>query len=243
MRPGWLAVALLWIVSIEATAQQTSGANLIAAARHLAGTRQLDSAVALLNRAIDRSSGSTDDERAQALVLLGVVRYYLGQDSLTAAAFRSALTLDTTLRVGGLAQIDSALPRLFEEARSRVVSAQRESALRPHSCIRRCLAGETPPRLHDIPRLVLDSGPDFMNTRALLSVLLVVSENGIPEPETIRVSSSTMPSVNAQVLEAVRAAHFQPALANGVPVRALVELRFEFHAEGMNAITYQIEGP
>ena len=243
MRPRWLAVALLWIVSIEATAQQTSGASLIAAARHLAATQQLDSAVALLNRAIDRSSASTDPERAQALVLLGVVRYYQGQDSLTAAAFRSAVTLDTTLQVGGLAQIDSALPRLFEDARNHVVSAAREAALRPHSCIRRCLAGETPPRLHDIPRLVLDSGPDFMNTRALLSVLLVVSENGIPEPETIRVSSSTMPSVNAQVLEAVRAAHFQPALANGVPVRALVELRFEFHAEGMSAITYRIEGP
>jgi len=28
-----------------------------------------------------------------------------------------------------------------------------------------------------------------------------------------------------------------------VPVRALVELRFEFRAEGMSAITYRIEGP
>jgi TonB family protein len=82
-----------------------------------------------------------------------------------------------------------------------------------------------------------------MNTRATLSILLVVSETGVPEPATIRVSSSTMPSMNAQVLEAVRASHFRPALANGVPVRALVELRFEFRAEGMSTITYRIEGP
>jgi hypothetical protein len=66
------------------------------------------------------------------------------------------------------------LPQVFEEARKQVVSAAREAALRPHSCIRRCTAGETPPR---------------------------------------------------------------------VPVRALVELRFEFRAEGMSAITYRIEGP
>jgi TonB family protein len=238
-----LAVTLTCVASIAGAAQQPGVPALIAAARHLAATQHLDSAVVLLNRVTDPSSGGSDGERAQALVLLGVVRFYQGQDSLTAAAFRSALVLDTTLQVGGLAQIDSVLPQVFEDARKQVVSAEREAALRPHSCIRRCTAGETPPRLHDIPQLVLDSGPDFMNTRATLTILLVVSENGVPEPETIRMSSSTMPSMNAQVLEAVRAAHFRPALANGVPVRALVELRFEFRAEGMSAITYRIEGP
>ena len=238
-----LAVTLTCVASIAGAAQQPGVPALIAAARHLAATQQLDSAVVLLNRATDPSSGGSDGERAQALVLLGVVRFYLGQDSLTATAFRSALALDTTLQVVGLGQIDSVLPQVFEDARKQVASAEREAALRPHSCIRRCTAGETPPRLHDIPQLVLDSGPDFMNTRATLTILLVVSENGVPEPETIRMSSSTMPSMNAQVLEAVRAAHFRPALANGVPVRALVELRFEFRAEGMSAITYRIEGP
>jgi len=242
MRTVGLALVLGWALVRGGSAQQ-SAPDLLAAARHLAATQQLDSAVVLLTRAADRASGGTDDDRAQALVLLGVVRFYQGQDSLTAAAFRSALTLDTTLQVGGLGQIDSVLPQLFEDERKRVVSAVREAVLRPHSCIRRCLGGETPPRLRDIPRLTLDSGPDFINTHAVLSVLLVVSEDGIPEPETIRVSSSTMPSVNTQVLEAVRAAHFRPALANGVPVRALVELRFEFRAEGMTAITYRIEGP
>ncbi len=237
-------LALLGWVLVRGVSAQQSVPQLIAAARHLAATQQLDSAVALLTRATDRSTGGTDGERAQALVLLGVVRYYQGQDSLTAAAFRSALALDTTLQAIGLGKIDSVLPQLFEDARKQVESAAHADAQRPHSCIRRCLAGETPPQLHDIPQLVvLDSGPNFVNTRAVLTILLVVSENGIPEPETIRISSSTMPSMNAQVLEVVRAAHFQPALANGVPVRALVELRFEFRAEGMSAVTYRIEGP
>lgn len=236
-------VTWMCVVSAAASAQQTSVSTMISAARHLAATQHLDSAVALLNRATDPATGGTDGERAQALVLLGVVRFYQGQDSLTATAFRAALAFDTTLQVGGLGQIDTLLPQLFENARKQVASIMREAASRPRSCIRHCLAGETPPRLHDIPQLVLDSGPDFMSTHATLAILLVVSENGIPEPETIRIESSTMPRMNSQVLEAVRAAHFNPALAEGVPVRALIELRFEFRAEGMSAITYRIEGP
>src|SRR5215831_10224426 len=105
MRACWLAVAITSFVSIGAAAQQTGVSGMIAAARHLAATQQLDSAVVLLNRAIEATNGGTDAERAQALVLLGVVRFYQGRDSLTAAAFRAALTLDTTLQVGGLAQI------------------------------------------------------------------------------------------------------------------------------------------
>lgn len=243
MRTCCLAVAFACVVSTRATSQQTAVSAMIASARHLAATRQIDSAVVLLNRATDAASGGTDGERVQALVLLGVIRFYQGQDSLTATAFRAALAIDTALQVSGLAQIDSGLPQVFEDARKQALTAARETARRPHSCIRHCMAGETPPRLRDIPQLVLDSGPDFMNTRAVLTILLVVSEDGIPEPETIRIESSTMARMNSQVLEAVRAAHFVPALANGTPVRALVELRFEFRAEGMSAITYRIEGP
>ncbi|HEY6222586.1 MAG TPA: TonB family protein [Gemmatimonadales bacterium] len=243
MRTCRLALILGCLAAPGARAQQESVAALLASARRLAAAQQLDSAVVVLNHVADAKTGGSAAERGHALVLLGVVRFYQGQDSLTAAAFRSALALDTTLEVSGLEQIDSLLPHLFEDARAQAISAAREVARRPHSCIRRCLAGETPPRLHDIPQLVLDSGPDFMNTHAVLAVLLVVSENGVPEPETIRIESSTMPPLNSQVLEAVRAAHFEPALANGIPVRALIELRFEFRAEGMTAITYRIEGP
>ena len=239
----WLTAAFSCAVSIAVSAQQTGVSALIATARHLALAQQLDSAVVLLNRATDEANGGTDAERAQAFVLLGVVRFYQGRDSLTTAEFRSAVSLDTTLRVGSLAQIDTTLSQAFEDARRRVLAATREAASRPHSCVRRCVGGETPPRLRDIPQLQLEYGPDFISTRAVLRILLVVSANGLPEPETIRMESSTMPQMNNQVMDAVRAAHFEPALDNGVPVRALVELRFEFRAEGTNGITYRIEGP
>lgn len=224
-------------------AQQVDVPGMVAAARHLVAAQQLDSAVVLLNQATNPKNGAAAGQRAQAFVLLGVVRYYQGKDSLTTDAFRSALGLDTTLQVAGLAQIDSALPHVFEDARAQAVAAAHSTPDEPHNCIRRCVAGETAPRLRDIPQLVLDSGPDFINTHAVLIVRLVVSETGTPEPATIRMETSTMPMMNAQVLDIVRAAHFRPALAQGTPVRALVELKFDFRAEGMTGITYRVEGP
>lgn len=246
MSTRWVVFGLLCAASSPAAGQQSPVRDLIASARRLVSATQLDSAVVLLERAVDFSAGGTTGERAQASVLLGIARYYQGLDSLTAAAFRAALALDSTLQVGGLAQIDTALARVFDAERNRRVahSAARAAAENPHYCIRGCRDGEQSPTLRDIPRfVVLDSGPDFMNTRAVVVVRLVVSAEGVPEAESIRVTSSTMSRLNNQVVDAVRAAHFRPALAGGTPVRALVELSFGFRAEGMNGITYSIQGP
>ena len=113
----WLAVCLACAAPPLAVGQAQSVPDLIGGARGLIARQQLDSAVVLLRRAIDPGSGGTIGQRAQALVLLGIVRYYEGQDSLTAEAFRTAITLDTTLRVGGLSEIDPALARVFEAER------------------------------------------------------------------------------------------------------------------------------
>ncbi|TMI95695.1 MAG: hypothetical protein E6H01_14300, partial [Bacillati bacterium ANGP1] len=58
-----------------------------------------------------------------------------------------------------------------------------------------------------------------------------------------RIVSSNLRAVDAQVLQIVQSAHFTPATAASEPVRAQVQLRFEFHAEGFNAISYRVSGP
>lgn len=244
MRSGVaIALAIVCFAARWAAAQHMDVPGTVAAARHLVAAQRLDSAVTLLNQATNVRSGGTVDDRAQAFILLGVVRYYQGMDSLTADAFRSALTLDTTLQVAGLAQIDSSLVHAFEVARVQALAATRRTDDEPHPCIPHCAAGESPPRLRDMPQLVFDSGPDFINTHAVLIVRLVVSETGAPEPATIRIETSTMPKMDSQVLDVVRAAHFWPARAKGAPVRALMELRFDFRAEGMTGITYRVGSP
>lgn len=240
---GWLACALLVAVPDATAAQQPSVPDLIAAARRLVADQQLDSAAGLLALAADSRAGGTIAQRAQASVLLGVVRYHLGQDSLTVAAFHTAIVLDSTLEVRGLGQIDPSLVRIFQDEQDRV-ARHRAPPDNAHFCVRGCRNGERSPRLRTIPRfVVVDSGPDFINTHAVIVVRLIISDEGTPEQESIRVVSSTMRSLDAQVLDAVRAAYFQPALAGGVPVRALVEMTFDFRAEGMNGLTYQVRGP
>lgn len=244
MRSGVaIALALACFAIRWAGAQQVDVPNTLATARHLVAQQQLDSAVTLLDQATKVENGGRIGDRAQAYILLGVVRFYQGNDSLTAAAFRSALILDTTLQVAGLAQIDSSLVHAFEVARVAALAATRTNDDAAHPCIPHCAAGEIAPRLRDMPQLVFDSGPDFINTHAVVIVRLIVSETGSPEPATIRVETSTMPKMNSQVVDIVRAAHFWPARAKGAPVRALIELRFDFRAEGMTGITYRVGTP
>ena len=244
VRKCWFTISLLSYPGTAVLAQRVGVPGLIAGARGLMATSQMDSAAVLLNHAIDPGSGATLGERTQALVLLGVVRFYQGQDARTADAFRTALTLDTTLQVPGLARVDSSLPPLFEKVRVEVVSAARTAAATPRYCVGGCQNGEERPRLMSIPRMVMDAGPDFLNTHATVIVRLVVDEAGTPDAATVRIESSTMPAMNNQVLDAVRGAHFRPAMVGRTtPVRALIDLRFDFRAEGETAITYQITQP
>src|SRR6266550_3698787 len=80
-------------------------------------------------------------------------------------------------------------------------------------------------------------------TRGVIVVHFVVGVEGAPEPESIRVTTNTAEGLTNQVLDALRAMHFRPATLNGTPVRAQVEMRFEYRAAGYNTIDYTISGP
>ena len=80
-------------------------------------------------------------------------------------------------------------------------------------------------------------------THGLIVVRFVVGVEGAPEPESIHVMTNTAQRLTNQVLDAVRALHFRPATLAGAPVRAEVEMRFEFRASGTNYVDYTITGP
>ena len=231
-------------------AQQSRAAGLLTAARAQVQTRHLDSAAVLLRQAIDTAGRGSRSERVEAWVLLGVVHFFSGDDSATASDFRQALALDRHLEAAGLERLDPDLARMLAAERAKLPP---DAAAAPadtaggavHYCVGHCRAGEIKPRLHDMPSLTdLNRIPmEPPQTRALILVQLVVSASGDPEPETIRIVSSNLRAVDAQVLQIVQSAHFSPARAAGGPVRAQVQLRFEFRAEGFNTITYQVSGP
>jgi TonB family protein len=346
-----IGLLALIVVCLAGPAGGQSAATLLAAAEEQFRAHRLDSAAALLRRAVDTTSGATPSERLTAWVRLGVIRFVAGDSSAAAAAFRAAFAIDTGLTVGGLDRIDPVLNAMFEQERAtqifsvsfqppklvssppleyppnlwhrrvtgRVVVAvivdslgrpdtatvrieqspdsgfnaaaidfvlgsrfqpasvqgrpvrlllrvpidfQIDSRLGPgpdapapapdagdriFECVRRCRDGATKPRMTTFPQLAAvslpaaDLGPS--GVRAYVMVRVVVDPNGAPEPESIQVTSSSVAAYESVVTQAVAAARFLPATFEGRPVRAAVELRFEFRAEGYNSVRYSVSGP
>src|SRR3989449_5708701 len=88
-------------------------------------------------------------------------------------------------------------------------------------------------------QMVLD-GVVLPARRAHVFVALqaVVDQDGLVEPETVRLQSSTAVGVVEQIERALPQARFPPRFAKGVPVRTRVQLRFDFEAEGTGPIRY-----
>ena len=259
-------LALPAALAAQQQATTSRAAGLINLAREQIRANRTDSALTLLKLAADSATGGSVSDREQAYVLLGVIEYIAHRDSTaTALAFRHALQLDPGLQAAGLAQVDSALERILLAERSAMLpdtTARRAPSPRtgpppatpsqasspygpPHDCIRRCRGGEEKPEVIQRPQFtMLDPavlGPS--ETRGVIVVHFVVGVEGAPEPESIRVTTNTAQGLTDQVLEALRAMHFRPATLNGTPVRAQVEMRFEFRAAGYNTIDYTISGP
>ncbi len=94
---GKLSAALL-ILTASGTVQPLAGQNpandRLAAARAQLHAMRFDSAAILLRGALDGSDRAMPEDQAEALVLLGVIAFYKGDDSGAAGAFRHALALD-----------------------------------------------------------------------------------------------------------------------------------------------------
>jgi hypothetical protein len=259
-----LAALLTWPGGRSGTlAAQSRAAALIAAGRAQLQAGQLDSAAVLLTLAADSATGGVVGERVEALVLLGVARHFSGDDSTTATAFHHALVLDPGFSASGLDALDSILGRILRAERAKLTqnvvagpvglsSTSPPAAPAPgdtldqtlHECVHRCTAGEVKPRLLNTPSLPVAVPIEMgSQTRAYIVVELNVSAEGKVEYPSVRVVMSNLKAEEATVLEAVRGAQFTPARAGGHPVRAKVQLRWDFRAEGSRAVTWDVSGP
>jgi hypothetical protein len=110
-----LALTLLGTVPAWVAAQGDAPALLREARRELV-TLHLDSAASLL-REVSRDRHVPAPARAEAFVLLGVTRYYEGQDSAAVQAFRAGLDLDAQTNPPAIIAADSALDVLYLKQR------------------------------------------------------------------------------------------------------------------------------
>ena len=250
-RAVWVVPPLLFgpaVVYAQADSGAPASAELIAQARAQLRARQLDSAAVLIRRVTDAPARSPA-ERVQAWVLLGIVNFYSASDSAASDAFRQAFSLDPGLDVAGLDGFDPEIARLAGEARAAVgvgdSTGLRRVAVRPavatlYDCLTKCADSVVPPQFVLFPYQMVLDGVVLPARRAHVFVALqaVVDQDGLVEPETVRLLSSTAVGVVAQIERALPQARFRPGVARGVPVRTRVQLRFDFEAEGTGLIRY-----
>ena len=250
-RAVWVVTPLLFgpaVVYTQADTGAPASTELIAQARAQLHARQLDSAAVLLRRVTEAPARSPAD-RVQAWILLGIVNFYSASDSAASEAFRQAFSLDPGLDVPGLDAFDPEIARLVGEARAAVgvgdstgprTVAARAPVATLYDCLTKCADSVVPPQFVLFPYQMVLDGVVLPARRAHVFVALqaVVDQDGLVEPETVRLQSSTAVGVVEQIERALPQARFRPGFAKGVPVRTRVQLRFDFEAEGTGMIRY-----
>jgi hypothetical protein len=199
----------------------------LARAQLIAG--RADSALRLLGHLTDSASRTAPARLAEAWVLTGIARFYMGDESGPRTAFHAALAVVPTLQAPGLIHIDSTLAGLFEVER---LAATAESV---YSCVVHCPNGLTPPALITMPRPVfpvISTAPLDRNGRPVwveIQVIYraVIDTLGRVEPKSVEVNGgSSLPQIWSEPIEdAFRNSRFRPGRLNGKAVWVRVEYR------------------
>lgn len=219
----------------------------VRAARAALSRGRLDSAELLLTPALDSANLPSVTQRVEAWLLLGVVRYYRGDDAGIAAAFRAALALDPALQAPGLGAYDQSLMRMLEELRAagagvgagaadspRVVPVANVEAVR---CVPSCPKGVTPPRVQSMPGLEFNEAtfdPSSPPRNGRMVVRFVVTAEGRVDSASIVIVVNTLPFETFYIefkqayLRALEGARFAPARRGDDPVAAVVERVVQF---------------
>jgi hypothetical protein len=255
-----VVVLLLTLVGGMVSARSARAQDPLGLARSQLTTGHTDSALALLGAVTDSGSTAPVAERVEAWILTGVARFYGGQDSAAAEAFRHAYALDPAVRAQGLAQMDSSLGALFAAQRP-VAPAPTATATRAgidsiYDCERRCAAGVSKPVLGYFPQVNPADVPESQSqiypgssglgpsgVRGTIAFRFVVTEAGSVDRGTLRITSSDARRWEQLFTDGLLQARFTPARFGGVPVKARVGLRVRIEAEGTDAIRYQFTGP
>lgn len=245
------SAVFLWVATAAALDAQTPApaAALVVSARAKLNEHRYDDAAALLRLALEPQANATAAERLDALILLGIVQFYAGRDSLMRAAFREALVLHPELEVAGLARLDAELAEVVAAERQALLAERQalaagqvqagDTGLPPgpspvargagpgelYRCIPTCAGIQDPPQFVSMPRVEI---PDHLAPRGALRLVMeaVVDTSGRVEPKSVRIAFTNAAGMEGTFEQALRQARFRPGRLAGRPVRVLVELTF-----------------
>jgi len=243
-RNAWLVLLSLAASGApRALAGQNAAYEHLVAARVQLRTMQLDSAAVLLREALDTSAHPVRADRVEAWLLLGVISFYKGDDSGTAADFRHALALDPLLKSDGLARYDSALVALFDAQRSLAVADSGPAGTPTGDvvdCTRTCPEDVTMPRftgMEALEGLVPDRFSLEHGRWGMMTVRFIVDTGGRVATGSMRLLTSSMQIklLEQALLGGLARATFTRPSARGRRISVLVEAKMGFRTGSFEA--------
>jgi TonB family protein len=215
----------LWAAPLG-LAGQSRVAQLVDAARAQLGAHHPDSAAALLRAALDSSADASPADRKNAFIWTGIVQFVRGDTGLARAAFRQALTLDSTLDVKGLAQLSPELATLFQQ--------EKRTAARMGFVYVSGSVDESPRRVSgppvDYPRALWRRHPD-----GLVQIEAIIDTAGRAEPASVRVTSTPDSGLIDPARRMMLASQFTPGRVKGTAVRVMVQMAVAVHPPRLSA--------
>lgn len=196
----------------------------LAAARAQLRATNLDSAARLVREALDTAAQPTRSEQVEAWLLLGVIEFYKGGDSGTAADFRHALAIDPAVRADGLVRYDTALVVLLDSLRGLAATADTTRPADPVDvvvdCTKTCPENVVLGRLLTFGDLEGARPNEFDAEHARsgqLDLQFIVDTNGRVAPASVRVVMSTLAwkDLEKELVIAMGKARFMPSRADG----------------------------
>ena len=221
--PDVKALLLFWLLCGSQVLAAQTPENLLASARAKVAARDLDGARPLLVTAAESARGGTPAIRAEALLLLGLIHYYQGSDSLARVAFAGALRLRPEARIPTVQESDPDVTRLLEQERCRLAAFERGFG---GTCM---VTGLTVlPEILEMPALMYPPDLREKGIQGRVWVTVTVDTAGVPVAGSVAIAESPDSGFNAIALEAVQGARFRPGAIGDRVVRTELQVPIDF---------------
>ncbi len=220
------AVRVMVQMGVDVRPPRLSAAELVGTARRQVGAGRPDSALALLEIALDSElTHPTDGERAYGLLVRGIAASRAGQDSAARADLGNGLTLYQSLIARGV-DLAPFVRRLADSVRLSRRGGKPPGAAMP--------APTTVGVVDEQPALVshppIRYPPEMQALRVDGTVLVeaTLDATGRVEPGSVKIVQSPNHAFDAEAARVVRGSVYRPARSKGSPVRAVIRQAITF---------------
>lgn len=216
---------LLFLLAFPSVVCSQSNEQLVNDALKEVRSGKLDSAEVLLRSVLDSSAHPKADTRGAAFILHGLISFLRGNDSSAVAAFDHALEARVDWRVDWLAQVDSALWRMWRRERCHVIAGPSQQG---------GILVQDSTALTDKPGIISGPNPRYpedlrrAHMQGRVRLVAVLDTAGRTEQGSIRILESPHPDFSNASRQYLERARFRPGRVGDRAVRVCIEVPIDF---------------